>query len=178
MRGKAQKPMSTRSSSSVAALIAGVQLACASAPSPGGTVNADPSCRVDLVNNTGDLVVAWYDPGGVQLGLLDRNEAIEFSADCAHRDPSASPARRDRDGIPAAPAGGAVLIQPPGQLQDCWYSGRQRLHFDRTDQSCLPPARPEAQPRPRGFGPRLAAEAIVRYGIQGHHHRRAWEARW
>lgn len=47
-------------------------------------VMAQEGCAVDLVNNTDDLVDVWYDPGQVSLGVLARNETIEFAVDCSH----------------------------------------------------------------------------------------------
>ena len=48
-------------------------------------VGPGSECGVDLVNNTGDIVDAWYEPGPVRLGTIARNEAIYFEADCGQR---------------------------------------------------------------------------------------------
>lgn len=66
-------------------VVVGQGLACT--PRTAEVVPAGPGfeCGVDLVNNTGDVADAWYEPGPVRLGTIARNEAIYFEADCGHR---------------------------------------------------------------------------------------------
>lgn len=58
-------------------------LACTNRPATVQPVGPGRECGVDAVNNTGDVVEAWYEPGRVSLGLLAVNESVEFGVDCS-----------------------------------------------------------------------------------------------
>ena len=66
----------------IAGVLALSAAACVPRPNQVHPVGPGRECGVDVVNSTGDLVEAWYEPGGVKLGLLALDESVEFGVDC------------------------------------------------------------------------------------------------